>query len=108
MLLLSRSVVRKGGCGGCRSTVEALSVDDARSRPGNGDGWGISQPQLGGANKSLHHCDHTTELLSQRAVHSEPRGDGMVKLSARGFGIDRLIRRPLFMLCLPNLLADVR
>ena len=29
-------------------------------------------------------------------------------LSAPGFGIDKLIRRPLFTLDLPNLLAEVR
>ena len=77
-------------------------------RPANGDGWGLSQLQLGGANRSLHHTDHTTELLSQRAVHSEPRGNGLVKILAPDFEIDRLIRPPQLMPGLPSLHADVR
>ena len=88
--------------------VELLLVDDASQNQATAMAGELVSCSLAALTSPCNHSDHTTELLSQRAVHSEFRGDGAVNLSAPGLGIDRLIRRPLFMLGLPNSRADVR
>ena len=60
-------------------------MEDVEARLGDDAAWNqatvaamagvLISCRLGGANRSLHHTDHTTELLSGRAVHSEPRGN---------------------------------
>ena len=85
--------------------VEALLVDDAAPDQATAMAGALVSRNLAALTGPCIILITRQNSYLKRALHSEPRGNGVVEISAPDF---RLIRYPLSMLGLPDLHADVR